>query len=150
LIGISDRSHRFNQFGAREIAPICKQDAATPFPSLAGRRENHTMTAITFAQEKEMKRLRYFATAAALAIGVALSPVAFAHGGGGGGHGGGGGFHGGGMAGDFHGGGFHGGFHGGRPVFGYGFGYPYPVEPDYCSQYPNGYNPAAGCYYPYS
>jgi hypothetical protein len=97
-----------------------------------------------------MKRLRYLAITAALAIGVALSPAAFAHGGGGGG-----GFHGGGMAGGFHGGGFHdggfhGGGHGGRPMVGYGFGYPYPVEPDYCSQYPNGYNPTAGCYYPYS
>jgi hypothetical protein len=149
LIGISERRHRINQFDAREIAPTSEQDAASPFPPLAGRRENHTMIATTFTQEKEMKRLRYLAITAALATGVALSPAAFAHGGGGGG------FHGGGMAGGFHGGGFHdGGFHGevhdGRPVFGYGFGYPYPVEPDYCSQYPDGYNPAADCYYPYS
>jgi hypothetical protein len=99
-----------------------------------------------------MKRLRYIATTAALAIGVALSPAAFAHGGGGG-HGfGGGGFHGGGFAGGFHDGGFHGGFRGGRPIYGYGygygygFGYPYPLEPGYCSQYPDGYNPAAGCF----
>jgi hypothetical protein len=109
------------------------------------------MTAITFTQAKEMKQLRYFATTAALAIGVALSPASFAHGGGGGGHG----F----AGGEFNGvdlpvasmAGFHdGGFDGGRPVFGYGFGYyPYPDEPDYCSQYPNGYNPAAGCYYSY-
>jgi hypothetical protein len=103
-----------------------------------------------------MRRLRHVATIAALVIGIALSPAAFAaHGGGGGGfHGGGmaiGGFHGGGFhGGGFHGGGFHGGFHGGRPLIGYGFGYPYPVDPYYCSQYPDGYNPAAGCYHPYS
>jgi hypothetical protein len=92
-----------------------------------------------------MKRLRYIATAAALAMGIALSPPAFARGGGG--HGGDGGFHGG-FAGGFHGGGFHDGFHGGRPIYGYGYGlgYPYPLEPYYCSQYPDGYNPAAGCF----
>lgn len=106
-----------------------------------------------------MRRLRHVATIAALVIGVALSPAAFAaHGGGGGGfHGGGlgiGGFHGGGFhggsfhSGSFHGGGFHGGFYRSRPLIGYG--YPYPVDPYYCSQYPEGYNPAAGCYYPYS
>jgi hypothetical protein len=36
--------------------------------------------------------------------------------------------------------------------FGYGFGYGYPgyYPGSYCSQYPYGYNPAVGCYYPYS
>jgi hypothetical protein len=41
LIEISERGHRINQFDATEIAPNCKHDAATPFPSLAGRRKNH-------------------------------------------------------------------------------------------------------------
>jgi hypothetical protein len=92
-----------------------------------------------------MNRLQYFATTTALAIGVVLSPAAFAHGGAGGG--GREGFHGGGSAGGFHGSEFHGSeFRRGRPVFGYGFGYPYPYVSDYCSQFPNGYNPAVGCY----
>ena len=35
---------------------------------------------------------------------------------------------------------------------GYGFGMAYPgyVTPSYCSQYPNGYMPSAGCYWPYT
>jgi hypothetical protein len=35
--------------------------------------------------------------------------------------------------------------------FGYGLGYGYPgyYPAWYCSQYPYGYNPAVGCYYPY-
>src|ERR1700722_4223297 len=128
-----------------------------------------------------MRRPGYFATAALLAIGVALSPEATsAHEGGGhmggGGHFAGGHFGGGHM---FAGGRFAGGraFAGGhfdprfdrqfgrfrgRAIFaigggflgddfGYGLGYGYPgYDPAwYCSQYPYGYNPAVGCYYPY-
>ena len=129
-----------------------------------------------------MHRPGYLAAAAALAIGVAQSPVAAgAHEGGG--HGSFGGHFGGGHA--FAGGRFAGGrgFVGGRAFagghfdprfdrqfgrfrgraifgvggvflgydFGYGLGYGYPgyYPAWYCSQYPYGYSPAAGCYYPY-
>jgi hypothetical protein len=116
-----------------------------------------------------MQRLRYLAIAAALAIGVTQSPVAAsAHAGGGrggdhfaGGHG-----FAGVRFGDTH---FPGGHFDrrfgrfrGRAIFGvggiflgydfrYGLGYGYPgyYPPWYCSQYPYGYNPAVGCYYPY-
>jgi hypothetical protein len=118
-----------------------------------------------------MHRLRYLATAATLAIGVAQSPVtAIANEGGehfAGGH-------------AFAGGHFsHGrafarghfeprfdrqfGRFRGRAIFGvggiflgydfgYGLGYGYPgyYPAWYCAQYPYGYNPAVGCYYPYS
>ena len=120
-----------------------------------------------------MKGLPYITSVAAMALGLALAPAALAaHGGGGfeGGHIGGahlGGFDGGHelpiaggheFAGRVHGNGPH----GGRPVygpggvfdgydFGYGFGYAYPgyVIPPWCSQYPDDYNPGAGCYLPY-
>ena len=123
-----------------------------------------------------MHRPRYLATAAALAIGVAQFPLA-ASANERGGHGSGGGHFGGGAA--FAGGHFGGGraFAGGhfdprfnrqfdrfrgRAIFGfgdvflgydfgYGLGYGYPgyYPAWYCSQYPYGYNPAVGCYYPY-
>jgi len=123
-----------------------------------------------------MHRLWYLATAAALTIGVAQSPVAAsAHEGGG--RGSGGGHFGGGHA--FAGGhfgvgrGFAGGHFDprfdrqfgrfrGRAIFGVGgiflgydfgfglgFGYPGYYPAWYCSQYPYGYNPSVGCYYPY-
>jgi hypothetical protein len=123
-----------------------------------------------------MHRPGYLAVAAALAIWVPQSPVAAsAHEGGG--HGGGGGHFSGGHA--FAGGRFGGGraFAGGhfdprfdrqfgrfrgRAIFGvggvflgydfgYGLGYGYPgYYPAWnCSQYPYGYSPAVGCYYPY-
>ena len=122
-----------------------------------------------------MHRLRYLATAATLAIGVAQSPVA-ASANEGGGRGSGGGHFGGGHA-------FAGGHFGvgrsfagghfdprfdrqfgrfrGRAIigfggvflgydFGYGLGYGYPgyYPAWYCSRSPYGYNPAVGCYYP--
>jgi hypothetical protein len=116
-------------------------------------------------EEAIMHRLRYLATAATLAIGVAQFPVA-ASANEGSGHGSGGGHIGGGRA--FAGGHFDprfdrqfGRFRG-RAIFGfgdvflgydfgYGLGYGYPgyYPAWYCSQYPYGYNPAVGCYYPY-
>jgi hypothetical protein len=113
-----------------------------------------------------MRRLRYLATAAALAIGIAQSPVD-ASANEGGGHAFAGGRFGGGRA--FAGGHFDprfdrqfGKFRG-RAIFGVGgvflgydfgfglgFGYPGYYPAWYCSQYPYGYNPAVGCYYPYA
>jgi hypothetical protein len=120
-----------------------------------------------------MRQLRYLATAAALAIGVAQSPVAASanEGGGHGGHFGGGHASAGGRIGvgrAFAGGHFDprfdrqfGRFRG-RAIFGvggvflgydfgFGLGYGYPgyYPAWYCSQYPYGYYPAVGCYYPY-
>lgn len=115
-----------------------------------------------------MQRLRYLAIVAAVAIGVTQSPVAAsAHAGGGrgGGHVAGGHAFVGGHFGDRHAFGQFdrrfGRFRG-RAIFGvggvflgydfgYGLGYGYPgyYPPWYCSQYPYGYNPAVGCYYPY-
>jgi hypothetical protein len=123
-----------------------------------------------------MHRPGYLVTAATLAIGVAQSPVA-ASAPGGGGHGSGGGHFGGGhafAAGRFGDGRAFAGRHfdprfdrqfgrfRGRAIFGiggvflgydfgYGLGYGYPgyYPAWYCSQYPYGYNPAVGCYYPY-
>jgi hypothetical protein len=121
-----------------------------------------------------MKRLQSMSSVAVIALGLAVSPAAFAaHGGGGfGGHEGGFGAHE--FTGHFGGrdhfahfdGGrqfAHFGPHGGRTVygpggvfygydFGYGFGMAYPgyVPPSYCSEYPNGYMPGAGCYWPYN
>ena len=110
-----------------------------------------------------MHRPRYLATAAALAIGVAQFTLA-ASANEGGGHGSGGGHFGGGRA--FAGGHFDprfdrqfGRFRG-RAIFGfgdvflgydfgYGLGYPGYYPAWYCSQYPYGYSPAVGCYYPY-
>jgi len=121
-----------------------------------------------------MHRLGYL-VAVTLAIGVAQSPLtASAHGGGG--HGGIGGHFGGGQASAgarFDGGRASAGGHfdphfdrqfgrfRGHAIFGvggvflgydfgYGFGYGYPgyYPAWYCSQYPYGYNPAVGCYYP--
>jgi hypothetical protein len=67
-----------------------------------------------------------------------------------------GGFHGGVVHGGFvrgvHGGVVHNGFHGDRMVYGrergfLGYGLiPYYDEPAFCSQYPDYYNPAVGCY----
>jgi hypothetical protein len=114
-----------------------------------------------------MKRLQFISSAAIVGLGLALSSPAFAaHGGGGfGAHE---------LAGHFGSGDhfahFDGGRqfahyrpHGGRAVsgrggvfygydFGYGFGMAYPgyVPPSYCSEYPNGYMPGAGCYWPYT
>jgi hypothetical protein len=121
-----------------------------------------------------MHRLRYLASAAALVIGVAQSPVAVSANEGG--HSGGSHFSGGHAfaAGHFVGGrAFTGGHFDprfdrqfgrfrGRAIFGFGgvflgydfgyglgFGYPGYYPAWYCSQYPYGYNPAVGCYYPY-
>jgi hypothetical protein len=92
-----------------------------------------------------MTRVQYFTSAAVVALGLAIAPAAFAaHGGGGGGNGGGFGGHG--FAGGFHGGGFHGGgFHGYGPTYGGGMLFGYDDAP-YCSQYPNWYDPAVGCF----
>lgn len=113
-------------------------------------------------------KLKYWIFVAAVTLGIALAPAAFARAGGGGG----GGMHGGGFAGGVH-GGFHvggvrDGFPGSHRLYGsrggfIGHGpqdryYPYypsyipdgPYEiPGYCSAYPNDYNPGAGCYYWY-
>jgi hypothetical protein len=114
-----------------------------------------------------VKILRFSSSAAVIALGLVLAPTAFARGGGGG-HGGGFGGHGfaGGREFAGHVGGdrlAHFGPHGGHPVygpggifygydFGYGFGMAYPgyITPSYCYEYPNDYNPSAGCYWPYS
>jgi hypothetical protein len=112
-----------------------------------------------------MNWLRYLAAAAALAMGVAQSPVAASA------HEGGGHWSGGSHFGDGH--AFAGGHFDprfdrqfgrfrGRAIFGlngiflgydfgYGLGYGYPgYNPArYCGQYPYGYNPAVGCYHPY-
>ena len=117
-----------------------------------------------------MQRLRYLAIAATLAIGVTQSPVAasaYAGGGRGGAHFAGGHRFAGGRFGGRH--AFAGGHFDrrfgrfpGHAIFGvggiflgydfgYGLGYGYPgyYPPWYCSQYPYGYNPDVGCYYPY-
>ena len=90
--------------------------------------------------------LKYSIFVGAVALGLALTPAAFARGGGGAG-----GMHGGGFGGGMHIGGFAGGFHGGPHGdgrFGYGLDLPYyPAIPAYCSEYPYEYNPAEGCYY---
>jgi hypothetical protein len=93
--------------------------------------------------------LKYTMFAGAVALALALTPAAFARGGGGAG-----GKHGGGFAGGMHVGGFAGGFRGGQVYgrgygrFGYGLDMPYyPAIPAYCSEYLYDYNPAEGCYY---
>jgi hypothetical protein len=129
---------------------------------------------VKHSQSKQMKRLRLISSGAVIALGLALPPAAFAaHGGVGfGSYEGGFGAHE--FAGHFGGGDHFGQFNGGRqfPHFGpyggravygpggvfygydlgYGFGMAYPgyVTPSYCSQYPNGYMPSAGCYWPYT
>jgi hypothetical protein len=94
--------------------------------------------------------LRYSIFAGAVALGLAMAPAAFARAGGGGG-----GMHGGGFGGGMHVSGMHVGGLGGPMMYGrrggfvgYGLDYPYyyPDTPAFCSEFPNDYNPAEGCY----